>query len=61
MRKILYTFLSLIALPFMFCLGLLYGALYFLQLLFRTINIGLEKVVQWVDENITSKMLWTKE
>lgn len=53
MRNFLYTIIALFIFPICLIAGLLYGVLYVLQLLFRTINLKIEKGMRWVDKNIT--------
>lgn len=53
MKGLLYTVLACILLPFILVGALIYGLLYVLQLLFRTINLQFEKGMRWIDKNIT--------
>ena len=53
MKVFLYTGLACILMPFMLVGTLIYGLLYVLQLLFRTINLQFEKGMRWIDKNIT--------
>ena len=53
MKGLLYTVLACILIPFILVGALIYGLLYVLQLLFRTINLQFEKGMRWIDKNIT--------
>ena len=53
MKNFLYTLLACVLMPIILVGAVVYGTLYVLQLLFRTINLYLEKGMRWVDKNIT--------
>ena len=56
MKKLIYTILAGFLLPIIFVGAVIYGVAYVLQLLFRTINLQLEKGMRWVDKNITPNL-----
>ena len=56
MKKILYTILACILIPFILVGAVIYTILYVLQLLFRTINLQFEKGMSWIDKNITQNI-----
>lgn len=53
MKNFLYTITACLLIPIILVGALIYAVLYVLQLLFRTINLQLEKGMRWVDRNIT--------
>ena len=53
MKKFWYTILACFIMPFAILGAIIYSILHLLQLLFRTINIILEKAMNWVDKHIT--------
>ena len=53
MKNFLYTTTACLLTPIILVGALIYAVLYVLQLLFRTINLQLEKGMRWVDRNIT--------
>lgn len=53
MKNFLYTLLACVLMPIILVGAVVYGTLYVLQLLFRTINLYLEKGMRWIDRNIT--------
>jgi hypothetical protein len=53
MKKFLCNIAASFLLPIIFIGSGIYGVLYVLQLLFRTINLQFEKGLRWVDKNIT--------
>ena len=56
MKKFLYTIAACIILPLSLVGAVIYCIAYVLQLLCRTINIGLDKGMRWVDKNITPNL-----
>ena len=56
MKKFLYTFLACFIFPITIMCAILYGFLYLIQLLCRTINIYLEKGMRYIDKHITSNL-----
>ena len=56
MKKFWYTILGCIVMPFAIIGAIIYSILHLLQLLFRTINIFLEKAMNWVDKHITQNI-----
>ena len=56
MKKFLYTILASFLIPFILIGAMIYGLLYVLQLLFRTINLQFEKGMRWIDRNITPNL-----
>ena len=57
MKRILCILLGILLLPFMLIAVSIYAVLSILQLLFRTINIGIELFMMWVDKNITNNII----
>ncbi len=55
-KEFLYGVLALLLLPIILMAIIIYYVLHILQLLFRTINLQLEKFMEWVDRNITVNM-----
>ena len=53
MKKFLCNIAASFLLPIIVIGSGIYGVLYVLQLLFRTINLQFEKGLRWVDKNIT--------
>ena len=53
MKNFLCTITASFLIPIIFIGALIYAVLYVLQLIFRTINLQLEKGMRWVDRNIT--------
>lgn len=53
MKKILYNIAASFILPLIILGAVIYIILQILQLLFRTINLQLEKGMRWIDRNIT--------
>ena len=58
MRNFLYTIAAILLSPIIVVGAVVYGALYVLQLLFRTINLYLENGMRWIDKNITHNIRW---
>ena len=56
MKRFLYTMAAMFIIPIVLIGAILYGVLYVLQLLFRTIILYLDKGMTWVDRNITQNM-----
>lgn len=56
MKNFLFVTAGILVLPGVFICMAIYGALYILQLLFRTINLQIEKGMIWVDKNITQNI-----
>jgi len=57
MKRVLCVILGIILTPFMLIAVSVYAVLSILQLLFRTINIGIELFMMWVDKNITNNII----
>ena len=56
MKSFLYTILSCFILPIVIISIIIYGILYLIQLCCRTINIYIEKGMNWIDKNITPNL-----
>lgn len=56
MKKFWYTIIACFIIPFAVIGAIIYSTLYLLQLHFRTINIFLEKAMNWVDKHITENI-----
>ena len=56
MKNILYTIIAVVIAPIACVAMVIYGLLYVLQLLFRTINLWIENGMRWIDRNITSNI-----
>jgi hypothetical protein len=56
MKNFLYYMLAIIIFPIAIVSGVLYGVLFVLELLCRTIMIVLDDGMSWVDRNITSNL-----
>ena len=56
MKRFLYNMAAIFIIPIVLIGAILYGVLYVLQLLFRTIILYLDKGMTWVDRNITQNM-----
>ena len=56
MKRFLYNMAAMFIIPIVLIGAILYGVLYVLQLLFRTIILYLDKGMTWVDRNITQNM-----
>lgn len=56
MKRFLYNMAAMFIIPIVLIGAILYGILYVLQLLFRTIILYLDKGMTWVDRNITQNM-----
>ena len=56
MKKFIYTLIAIILFPIVCVAMAIYGLLYVLQLLFRTINLWIESGMRWVDRNITPNL-----
>lgn len=56
MKRFLYNMAAMFIIPIVLIGAILYGVLYVLQLLFRTIILYFEKGMTWVDRNITRNM-----
>ncbi len=56
MKSFLYTILSCFILPIAIISIIIYGILYLIQLCCRTINIYIEKGMNWIDKNITPNL-----
>ena len=56
MKKFWYTILAAFIMPFAVTGAIIYSILQLLQLFFRTINIFIEKAMNWVDKHITENI-----
>ena len=56
MKDFLFTLVGFIILPIVLIGAIIYAISYVIQLLFRTIIIGLDKGMIWVDRNITQNI-----
>ena len=56
MKDFLFGLAGLFIFPTAILVLVIYGISYVMQLLFRTIIIGIEKGMTWVDRNITQNM-----
>lgn len=57
MKKVLCTWLGVFLLPFVLVMALIYAVSSALELLFRTINLGINYCVLWIDKNITPNII----
>ena len=55
-KRFLYIIAATFLIPIVLVGFVLYKVLYVVQLLFRTINLQLEKGMNWIDKNITDNM-----
>ena len=56
MKKFWYIILATFIMPFAIIGVIIYYIFHLLELLFRTINIFLEKAMNWVDKHITENI-----
>ena len=56
MKDFLFGLAGLFIIPIVVLILVIYGISYVMQLLFRTIIIGLDKFMNWVDKNITQNL-----
>ena len=56
MKRFLYTMAAIFIIPIVLIGAILYGVLYVLQLLFRTIILYLDKGMAWIDRHITQNI-----
>lgn len=56
MKNFLYSLIAIVIFPIICIAMVIYGLLYVLQLLFRTINLWIESGMRWVDRNITPNL-----
>ena len=56
MKGYLYLIAAILISPIVVVGAIIYGMLYALQLLSRTINLQLEKCMNWIDRNITKNI-----
>ena len=57
MKKVLCTWLAFFLLPFVLVGAVIYALSSVLELLFRTINLGINYCVLWIDKNITPNII----
>lgn len=57
MKKALCTWLGFFLLPFVLVMALIYAVSSVLELLFRTINLGINYCMLWIDKNITPNII----
>ena len=56
MKDFIFGLAGIFILPIILVGAVIYAISYVMQLLFRTIIIGLDKCMIWIDKNITKKI-----